>query len=94
MTGKLIKTVTIMFLLFTASAYGLSLSADDNLGTWRKAPSSAQAQLCDLMAKRMELPELTPTPLCICISETAGGGSLDFLKIAEVAASCAILITQ
>lgn len=71
-----------------------ALSADGNLGTWRRASESDRLKLCNLMVRKMGLPRLTPISLKSCISATAGDGGLDQMKIAGIAASCAILITQ
>ena len=76
------------------AAITFALSANDNLGAWRRASESDRLKLCELMARKMDLPRLVPISLKICISETAGDGGLDQMKIAEIAATCAILITQ
>ena len=77
-----------------SAAITFALSANDNLGAWQRASESDRLKLCELMVRKMDLPRLTHISLKICISETAGDDGLDQMKIAEIAATCAILITQ
>lgn len=69
-----------------------ALSTSDNLGSWRQASYSEQAQLCENMANRLNKPELTASSLCACILQTAGDGGADFMKVSETAAACSILM--
>ncbi|KTD48367.1 hypothetical protein Lrub_0718 [Legionella rubrilucens] len=90
---KIIKTLMSILLLQSSWAV-YSLSASENLGIWRNTPSPIQESLCEAMIDKINDPGLTSSALCNCISETAGNGGLDNLKIAEIAASCAILIRE
>ncbi|HAT2008752.1 hypothetical protein ACV3VJ_08015 [Legionella pneumophila] len=90
---KIIKALMSILLLQSSWAV-YSLSASETLGVWRNTPSHIQESLCEAMIEKINDPGLTSNALCNCISETAGNGGLDNLKIAEIAASCAILIRE
>ncbi|HAU1183364.1 TPA: hypothetical protein JBI17_11555 [Legionella pneumophila] len=90
---KIIKALMSILLLQSSWAV-YSLSASETLGVWRNTPSHIQESLCEAMIDKINDSGLTSNALCNCISETAGNGGLDNLKIAEIAASCAILIRE
>lgn len=79
-------------LIFAPAIFALSLSG--NLGEWRKASYSEKYQLCETMVYRLNRPGLTASAICSCISETAGDGGLDFMKINETAAACDVILTK
>jgi hypothetical protein len=69
----------------------IALSPQDNLGTWRISSFSEQASVCQEMVSRLtDKGSLTPSDLCTCISGTAGDGGLDFMKVSQTAAACAV----
>ena len=88
-----LKTFILLLpLTFSSSAFSLSLS--ETLGDWRQASYSEKNQLCKTMVYRLDSPGLTASAICSCISETAGNGGLDFMKINETAAACDITLSN
>ena len=69
-----------------------ALSHSDNLGAWRIASYSDRIKLCEFMVSRLQEPNLTASSLCRCITETAGDGGLDSIKISEIASACTVLL--
>ncbi|MCW8919618.1 MAG: hypothetical protein OQL08_12505 [Gammaproteobacteria bacterium] len=66
------------------------LSADNNLDAWAQASQKNKNILCSLMVNKINV-NIPPNELCSCISETSKGDVRN-ISIAEVAASCAVLI--
>lgn len=87
---KAIKFFIAILLTTSSSAY--ALSANDTLGDWRNSTYSEKSSLAQTMVKRLNVPGISASDLALCISETAGNGGLDHMKISETAAACAIMM--
>lgn len=84
--------LTLLPLTFSSAAFSLSLT--ETLGDWRHASYSEKNQLCKTMVYRLDSPGLTASAICSCISETAGDGGLDFMKINVAAAACDVTLSN
>lgn len=87
---KISKVITAIALASSSTAY--ALSTNDTLGDWRSATYSEKLNLAQIMADRLNKPGVSPSALVVCISETAGDGGLDHMKISETAAACAVIL--
>ncbi len=87
---KFSKIIIVISLVTSSSAY--ALSTGDTLGDWRNATYSEKSNLAQIMAERLNKPGVSASGLAACISETAGDGGLDHMKISETAAACAIML--
>jgi hypothetical protein len=87
---KISKVITAIALVSSSAAYALSVS--DTLGDWRNATYSEKSNLAKIMADRLNKPGVSASALAACISETAGDGGLDYMKISETAAACAVIL--
>ena len=87
--------IIVLFIAASTMQSAFALSANQDLRAWRLASGAERAQLCVLMARRMRPnANVRAADLCACMTTTAGDGGLDSLKISEIAALCAVLITQ
>lgn len=68
-----------------------ALSPSETLGGWRNASYSEKLDLAQMMADRLNKPGISASYLVNCINDTAGKGGLDYMKISETAAACAVL---
>lgn len=89
MRGSVKLNFAVFALALSTTAY--ALSSNDRLGVWRNASYSEKTSLAQAMADRLNKPGVSASFLVRCIDETAGDGGLDFMKISETAAACAVL---
>jgi len=88
---KIYKKLIPLFLILS-SPNALALSTTDTLGDWRKAEESEKIELSVHMAKILNKRQITAFKLYECVTDTAGNGGLDQMKISEIAAACGILL--
>lgn len=88
--------------VYTTKTSAITLSANGNLGGWRKASSSDQLELSIKMISALnkggnvssEDEKILGYSVYNCIRETAGDGGLDYMRISEAAASCITIISS
>lgn len=88
---RIMWSVVIVLFVFSAQP-ALALSVNENLGSWRKASTSAKKSLCKKISRGVNESGVNTTNLYRCISETAGDGGLDHMKILDVATACALML--
>jgi len=87
------RKLGLTLLLILSAGHSWALSGDDNLGVWRSSSSDEQLSLCEAMLKTVEFPKVPPYGLQACIN-TVARGNFDQKIIGDVAAMCAILMTE
>lgn len=71
-----------------------AIKPSDNLGAWRKANYLEKNNLCGVIIRAIDDYSFSSNDLYMCISETAGDGELDHLKISEVATACVFMLRK